>query len=359
MDEKKGFHSANDPLKKVFTPDVIAKWRRRALQNPPLQAMIDVLEACGPYPSDPCQADRLRSLRALKAAWEAYLLSASACNLLNDDILSRLRRDENGFRSAIAECMACWLFAGKMKLEVGPNAPGRNNKRLDMQILPPHGDIGIEVKAPYRPPPLPSLGGTAMWWGDDADKIAQCLEAAERQFSYNTPNILVIVPTLRENLFRHRGVLIKAAYGEHKWTMEFDVKAGKGVGPTGFDFFPEGKFLNNQLTSGKMIKADGFPAYRRVSAILCIEEKLVERHPMPDPFALLPEESRGEIWPLWKKARDLHLSCKNHKWIEHDVLVLHNPFAYHPLSQEIFKAFPQFVRVEKGMRWTDDYEIDV
>ena len=85
----------------------------------------------------------------------------------------------------------------------------------------------------------------------------------------------------------------------------------------------------------------------------------MERYPMPNPFVLLDEKRRGEIWPVWEKVRRLHLSAGNSMWIEHDVVVLHNPHAYHALSQETWRDFPQLVPVDGEMKWTDGYKVDV
>ena len=107
------------------------------------------------------------------------------------------------------------------------------------------------------------------------------------------------------------------------------------------------------------MKRDGFPGYRRVSAIFCIEEKVVDKYPFPDPFALLDKARRGDIWPAWEKARERHWSGDNERWVEHDVLLLHNPYAYHQLSHGPWSDFPQLVPVADEMKWTDGYRMDV
>jgi len=133
-------------------------------------------------------------------------------------------------------------------------------------------------------------------------------------------------------------------------------QTGEG-GPAEVKFFPEGKFLNTQLPGGKPIKSDGLPAYRRISAMLTIEETFEEKYPFPNPLALVDEKTRGEIWPLWKRQRELHASQENEVWTDHDVLVLHNPYAYRSLSQEVFAEFPQLVPVGNVMEWTDGEEV--
>jgi len=118
----------HDPLKDVFSQEVKDAWRANA--NEELINRLRILCACGPYPSDPHAAHDLRCFRAKKAAWETYLFTAFALGFFQgqrgQDLRARLRsRDADGFRSAIAECMACWFLAGRMKLPSDPVAPGR------------------------------------------------------------------------------------------------------------------------------------------------------------------------------------------------------------------------------------------
>jgi hypothetical protein len=159
-------------------------------------------------------------------------------------------------------------------------------------------------------------------------------------------------------MFSHRHDLVKAVFGQSKITWQVNTQTGE-TGPTQVKFFPDGRFLNVTTPRGRPLKADGFPAYRRVSVVLCIEETMRERYPFPDPFALLDEQHRSELWPLWERARDLHFSMENRAWVEHNVLVLHNPYAYHAISQETFRDYPQLIPVGDEMQWTDGEEIIV
>lgn len=354
----------DDVLRNVFTDDIRAAWRRRAGTSESLRFRLKVLEACGPFPSDILKADEIRFYRAWKAAWETYLLTAFACGMFLEDRGKELRgrladENEEGFRSAMDECLACWILAGRMKMRIGPYAPGRGGKNLEMGILTEDGWIGIEVKSPSRPPPEPEPGKShAIWHGDEADKVQQCMDAANRQFSDDRGNILVVVPRLRVPLFSRRDDLVRAAYGRSKITAIFDARTGK-CGPSKTEFFPDGRFLNTNRPNGKPLKRDGFPAFRRISAILCIEERIAERYRFPDPRILLDEENRYEIWPVWERARKRHFSRDNYKWIDHEILVLHNPHAYHAVSANELGEFPQFVPVGDGMKWTDGYPVNV
>ena len=184
------------------------------------------------------------------------------------------------------------------------------------------------------------------------------MNAANKQFAKDRPNILALVPCLRLPCFSHRNGLVKAAFGQSKITWPVNTQTGE-AGPTDVKFFPDGRFLNTERPGGKPLKPDGFPGYRRISVVICIEETIAERYPFPDPFALLDENNRGALWPYWEQARDLHSSFENRAWIEHNVLVLHNPYAYHALPHDLFGECPQLVPVGDVMKWTDGVEVIV
>jgi len=240
-----------------------------------------------------------------------------------------------------------------MKLPSDPVAPGRVEKNLDMRIVLDGRVVGVEVKAPFRERPKENV-----WHGDDSDKIGRAMAAANRQFAEDSGNLLVVVPSLRRCLFTKRDDLIRAAFGESKITWQVNTQTGER-GPTKVKFFPDGKFLNTERPGGVPLKPDGFPGYRRISAVVCIEETIREKYPFPNPLALLEEKSRSQIWPLWERQRDLHASEENEVWIDHNILVLHNPYAYHAVSQQIFAEFPQLVPVGDVMEWTDGEEVIV
>ncbi|GEM_PF-2341266 len=360
------FTPPRDPLRAVFFSDVLEVWRNASSSSENLQFRLKVLEAHGPYPSDPIRVAELRHLRAIKAAWDTYLFTSFACGMFEGDkgkdLLGRLRgANDDGFRSAMAECMVCWFLAGRMKLPVDPCAPGRNGKNLEMRAHLDSTWIGVEVKAPLQEIPKPPPGeNTVGWCGDDADKIEQCMDAANRQFDDGDPNLLVIVPSLRVRVFSQSPNVVKAAYGQSKITWPVDTRLGEAAGPVEVRFSQEGKFLNTNLPNGKPLKPDGFPAYRRIGAILCLEEKFMEKYPWPDPLVLFDKERRREIWPVWKRAHELHSSAENREeWVEHDAFMLHNPHAYHALSQKTWSAFPQLVPVDGEMKWMDGYKVEV
>jgi hypothetical protein len=322
-----------DALKHVFPNVVLARWRNRPTDE--LLERLEVLDACGPDPSDYRTAGRVRLLRARKAAWETYLDAAFSCGMFEGkrgvDLLARLRsQDANDFRSAIAECLVCWFFAGRLNLPVRAVATNDLGPSPDLQIVLPQGLASIEVKSPFRERPK-----TRIWWGDESDKVAQCIHQANKQFAVDGPNIVVLVPKLRRSLIDDRDSLIRAAYGQTRITARFDPTTGV-AGPATAEYFPNGKFLNNVLPNGKPLKPDLLPAYRRISAILCVEER---------PHVIWNNGAR----------RMFVQDC----WLKHDVLVLHNPNAHDRISVDVFEEYPQFVEVGNSMEWTDGHDVFV
>ena len=230
---------------------------------------------------------------------------------------------------------------------------------MEMRLRTSTGDIGVEVKAPHKESVRPEPGdGVAIEWGDDADKVAECIRAANKQFDDCRPNILVLVPSLRLPLYAHRHDLVKAAYGETKITCPIDTRTGGPAGPVGVEFFPEGKFLNVKRPGGGALKSDGLPAHRRITAIVSIEEYMADKYPHPDERELLGDDHH-ERWPYWQRALDMHMGSENERWIEHNVIVVHNPYAKHKLPDDLFAEFPQFLPVAYEMAWSDGYDIDV
>ena len=73
------------PLKDIFTPDVLRRLCNVSNPSESLRYRLLVVQACGPYPSDPDKAHELMYLRAQKAAWHAYLYTAFACGMFEGE----------------------------------------------------------------------------------------------------------------------------------------------------------------------------------------------------------------------------------------------------------------------------------
>ncbi len=309
-----------DPLIAAIPQEVRNRWRNKPTEI--LIRRLDILNACGPYPSDHKGRCRLMHYRAIRSAWETYIYSAFACGLFEGERGKELRgrfasRDANDFRSAISECLTCWFLAAHLGLPVNGEMPGQNSKILDMRTVINNDNVGVEVKSPYRT----TSPHDEVICGHDADLLACCLQEANKQFNKDIPNILIIVPELRFPVFSLRLQLITALYGQEVITCKVDKKTGAMAGPTEIKFNPDGKFLKKHLDSGKLIKRNGRPPFTRISAVVVIEERIREHKP---------------IW-----------------WIDHDVLIAHNPNANYPINPKTFNGYIQFKDLGGGYGWSD------
>jgi hypothetical protein len=297
----------------VFTDDVIATLSQAAANRPQLRYRLEVLTARGAYPPDCPDAARVMMLRAHRAAWEAYLDAAASSKLLDEDLLSRLRGiDDTIFRSAMAECLACWYLAGTLGLRVEGRGEGRPGKLPDFRVIEASGEVTAEVKAPYQEPPQ-----NRTWSGDGTDLLAATIDEANRQFAKERRNLLVLVPSLTIPVASIRYQAIKAFFGEYKIVVPIDREGGQPPAPIRTEFFPEGKLLKLWPEN---------PRFTRISAVLVLEER-----------ATIRETDARETQAL----------------ILHDALALHNPHCPDSLAPELFGTCPQFVKMDGGMGWSD------
>ncbi len=281
--------------------------------------------------------------RAQKAAWHAYLYTVFACGMFEGERGAELRgrltsANDDDFRSAMAECMVCWYFAGKLRLKVYPSKSGRTGRDLDLGVELPDGLAGVEVKAPYR-----ALPEGQIHWGDDSDALQQCMDAANKQFTDDCPNILFLVPYLRnQSLAEWRLPLVKAFYGQEKLTFTVDIRTGSAVGPAENRFFPDGKFLSRQKPGGGSLKRDWTPAFTRISAVVCVQERRVQ----------VPSGRR-----VWHEGLGRYFSPVESVYIDHDCLVMHNPHAQYRISADLWSDCVQFVETDGAMRWNDGRDL--
>lgn len=344
-----------DVLSEVIPPRVREDWQANPTEE--LLQRLGFLCASGPRPSDRLAAMRMMHSRAVRAAWEAYVYCAYACGFFTGskaaDLCARLAsRSPADFRSAMAECMACWFLAGRLRLPVGGDAPGRGAKMLDMRTVIDRQDVGVEVKAPHRERPPEGQA----WCGHDGDLIEKSLDTANKQFADDVPNILVLAPQLRTPVSTFRVQLVSALYGEEKITCPIDTRTGGPAGPVTTKFFPEGKLLRRRQPNGALIKPTGFPGFTRVSVVVVIEEEMREWHPHPITtlwHEAMADASDGALHDAWAVQEARHYSSDNHCWIDHAILVAHNPHAARPLSPDIFREYVQFMEVSDGYGWSD------
>jgi hypothetical protein len=246
------------------------------------------------------------------------LTAAFACGLFDGeygrDLRARLTGDDdNGFRSAIAECQACWFLSAVLKLPVRPRPEGRPGKLLDLLVEHPEGNLNVEVKAPYRERPS---GPRAVWYGDDSDALVRCLEEANKQFAPKVRNVLLLVPELKVQLYNGRNQLVRALYGDTKITFFVDTQTGSAVSEPKPEFYPDGSLLKSWGDGPKPQR------FTRVGAVVSLEEK--------------PKEQHDGLFLLEPKA-----------------LVAHNPFAIRRIPTSIWRPYPQLLESGDRMEWTD------
>jgi hypothetical protein len=325
-------------LDSIITAEVIARWLHDAAP-PELLRRIASLTARGAYPADPVLRDRVRHLRARRAAWDVYVGAAASVGLLDADVAGRLKSAEpEQFRSAMAECETAWLLAGRLGVPLEPRPAGRKTRQLELKATFGGLTFSVEVKAP-------ALKGGPIEGGvvPPAAELGKALDEANSQFSKEGANLLVLVPDRAAAAGTMRWKLMTQFYGEPVVVWDVDRSTGRGVlGPGRADFRPNGKLLKRWPTE---------PRFTRTSAVLCIEERVATRYPNPwDPEHWRRSLSLDEF----EQMRRRFWGPTNEAWIEHSVQVLHNPNTPYPLPQNVFGDLPQFVADADQMVWLDD-----
>lgn len=311
----------SDAIRAVFTRDSLIRLHARPNMSGRLKERLAVLAARGPdSDSVAARVAHPPHRRARKAAWEVYLRAAFALGLFDEpygaDLRARLTSaDDDAFRAAMAECMSGWLLCGKLGLRIGPRPEGRKGHPLEYLIHCKSGDIRVEVKSPYRAQP-----GKGPWWGDDSDLLAAALRSANSQFDSSVRNLLIVAPSIRTPVYQERGQLARAFYGQPVITFPVDILRGGAAGPARMEFSPDGSFFKSRTSQGATIKSDGTPPFTRVGAVLCVEEELKAGNP---------------------------------PWMDHRVLVAHNPHASHPVPSDIWGSVPQLLEIAGEMAWND------
>ena len=316
------YRALNDPLREIFTPQVVTRLCKA--QSPFLLERLEILSACGPYPSDTRLANRLRLFRARKASWETYLSAAFSCGLFEGesgkDLRARLTGlDDRNFRSAMSECLVCWFLVGVLKLPVKPRPEGNKGKVLELLVDLPEGDMRVEVKAPYPNDPHKSE------WFHDPGPITRCLKEANKQFQKGMRNVLFLVFFEDMRLYWPRDLMIRAFIGEEGEAYAVDTQTHPPKVEAVIARFPTGQLLNPNYPKPPPHPHKRIPHFTRVGAVVLVQERF-------NPKGFFPE-------------------------IFHNVWVIHNPHAGPSVSPEVWARYPQlFIKEDGVMRWTDGYE---
>jgi hypothetical protein len=105
---------------------------------------------------------------------------------------------------------------------------GQTGLPLEFAIKLAHGNIKVEVKAPFRPMT------ESFWWGDDFGPLENALVGANKQFKRGDRNLLIFVPQLRISVFTLRTQIERAFIGEDVIRIAIDTRTGW---PAGLDHF--------------------------------------------------------------------------------------------------------------------------
>ena len=182
--------------------------------------------------------------------WKLWIAAAASAGLFQPPHGSELRSrltgiDSDGFRSALAECMACWALSSELGLRIQPRPCGRDGRILEFAAETAHGEVFFEVKSPR-------FRGAAVFASDSEDSgvlreysvalaMRAALRAANRQFAPAQRNILVLASPLVDSCSammseKWPSSLVRAFYGgRHVMTNWSDTGANQ--------FATEGNFL--------------------------------------------------------------------------------------------------------------------
>jgi hypothetical protein len=306
-----------DVLDELFKADDIARFRARINPSRALTQRIDVLTAAE-MPDAPL-SDRSwqRVLLATRAAWVDYVSSMRIAGLLDADVVGRLMGvDDDGFRSALAECLTSHFLTRILGLEIFGRREGRPGTAIDFGVRRGDGDISLEVKSPFRERPA----GT-MWSNDYAHILQPALDEANRQFAEGCRNVLVLAPLVEFPVLSGRMSYVKAFFGETNIVFEIDKKTGRALNEPAARFVTEGKFL----------KLWPEPRFTRTGAVVALRERRIEENQLDENFC-----ARVEL--CW--------------------FVMHNPHCPVPVPVDIWGNCAQLVRDGDAIRWTDGGPID-
>lgn len=272
----------------------------------PIRERHLVVACSGPNPSLARWARHL--------AWREYLGAAARSGLLKSpDLVARLTGvDDDGFRSALAECFAAWFFSVRRRMVVRPNPASKQTKNFDLSIQDGPVLVNAEVKAPYVPREHSHVTG------DDSSALREAIAKAGDQLPKGQPNVVVLVPLLRTDVASDRNQLLKATIGEPALNIFVAIGGAPPRKPEP-TFLQRGKLAKLWACGGGVFRTD----LTRVSAVMTLEELL---------------EARGDELRVTRR-----------------VVVVHNPFAAVPLRRDFFGRAPQWVTRNGHMRWSDRY----
>lgn len=305
-------------IEEIFTTQVIEELRKQQSASDELKRRLEVLTAGEGEKADLPTRCWQRILVARRSAWASYITSMSEVGLLDADLRARLTgTDDDGFRSALAECLTFHFLTRTLQLNIRGRGEGRTGKVPDFSVRHADGNINVEVKSPYVAVPK-----ARVWFGDRSAEVLQpTLDEANKQFAGDRRNVLALVPFVDFPMLNGRRPYVKAFLGETKVVITIDKTTGRSVRE------PEWRFI----TEGKFLKLWPEPRFTRTGAVLALREQLIEENQFDENCA-----ARVEV-----------------RWF-----VIHNPHCPQPIPSDIWGDCAQLVREGDNIRWTDGGPVD-
>jgi hypothetical protein len=306
-----------DILDELFTPEIIARLKAQANPSNTLTHRIAILTAAEKADAGLSQRCWQRVGLARRAAWVNYVTSMRGAGLLDADISARLTGiADDGFRSALSECLTGYFLRHILGLEVFGRPEGRPGRVVDFGVRRGDGDLSIEVKSPFADRPVAQV-----WSGDHAHILVPVIDEANKQFAEGRRNVLVVAPLVEFPILEGRMAYVKAFFGETQVVFTVDTRTGGAVDKPKWEFITEGKFL----------KLWPEPRFTRTGAVVALREVTIEENQFEETFA-----ARTEL-----------------RWF-----VMHNPHCPVPIPADIWGDAVQLVSDGDVMRWTDGGPID-
>lgn len=269
--------------------------------------------ACGRDFFDDGEDRYIRYLRAQRASMEAYLMAALKVDMVDADLLARLR-NKNAMQSiqARAECMSAFVLQTVFGLTLTAKARTKQGKVPDFTIRSGEVDIFTEVKAPLLIAPMNIVHEI-----DDHKYLDQIFRKATKQIPPGGPGIVVLCPK-RTGFPVERRALTQAMYGKSMRTVSLDPVTGQAI-RAGVVHELSGALMHKHVGEAGCIVRH----HTRISGVLFIQEHF-------DNDALLPR-------------------------MFHEIYGLENPFAARPFPRELFDGIPMCLFDGTRLAWSDGY----
>jgi hypothetical protein len=219
----------SDVLAKIFTEEILSRLRKYAAHSPSAEFRLRVLCSIATPEEEGASGREVYKLK--RERWERWVASAISAGMFEEpygtELKSRLTGiDDDGFRSALAECMTCWAFSSELQLQLVPRPSGQGGRVLEFAIRRHEGDVSLEVKSPRFPESGDGNGRTVLSRNAlntylAAVAMRAALRSANRQFVPARRNILVIgLPEIQQSSAidseKWNASLIRAFYGEER-----------------------------------------------------------------------------------------------------------------------------------------------